>query len=210
MNAISFSEPREDDTAQRLLYKIAKRIFNFSPAPPTPPTPPTPPVPPVPVCQSSFIAAIPAPVSRNNFTGCLGFQFKVASSISVARFGRYFIAQNTHNHRIDLWDVAAHVLPIATGTVLAASASDADGFKWVDITPITLDPAKTYRIAVAETNTEDMWKDEWNANTLPVINTAVFTTSASVFGAGVPGTYPANTAGATTIFTTPAMCFFIL
>ncbi len=31
-----------DDTSQRLLYKIAKRLDNFTPTPPTPPTPPVP------------------------------------------------------------------------------------------------------------------------------------------------------------------------
>lgn len=156
-----------------------------------------------PTCQSSFIAPIPDPIARNNFTGALGFDFTLLQDITISRFGRKFSAQNVSNHAINLWLTVPQTL-IASGTVLAASASDSNGFKWVDIAPVTLDKTKHYRIASDEVSQGDLWKDEWTPT--GVLDAVQFPVIFTVFTA-TPSAFPNSTITPGAMFNTCAMCF---
>jgi hypothetical protein len=140
------------------------------------------------VYRSSFIA-VPTTADRNDLPGSQGFKFTIAGPIMVTKLGRLYVTGNTEDHPVKLWE-EGNTTAIASGTVLAASASDALGIKWVDITPITL-PAGDYRISCNETNAGDTLKDLWTAAGL-VQTDFVVVNSVAI---NTPGDYPSNLSG---------------
>lgn len=149
---------------------------------------------------SSFVVK-PTTAARNNHTGALGFTFSVSSQITVSQLGRLYVAGNTLNHVIKLWISTNTVTPLASGTILNASTSDSDGFKWVSITPVTLMTGNTYAIAIDELSGFDTWKDLWVPST---DIDSVFTNISAAYS-NTAGIYPSLGAIATNIYNTPAM-----
>lgn len=88
----------------------------------------------------------------------MGCVFTTSAPVTITQLGRFYAAANVQDHRINLWDNAGALL--LSATVLAASASDADGVKWADVTPYAL-AAGTYRLAATEDS--DSLKNEWTA-----------------------------------------------
>jgi hypothetical protein len=150
---------------------------------------------------ASSFASVPSGTPRNNFTASLGFTFSVSSVIAVSQFGRLYLSGNTQDHRINLWVTSNINTPIATGTVLAASVSDGNGFKWVSINPVTLTPGNTYVIAVDETSGGDTWYNAF----VPSLQ-AVFSTALSAYTTLID-TFPYNNASGAGTFSTPAMMY---
>lgn len=146
-------------------------------------------------CSQCSWLVYPNTALRNDTTGSIGFRFKVSQPISVCRLGRLYVAQNVQNHRIMLWQGPTPGTLLADGTVLAASASDANSFKWVDIEPVVLSPNTYYYVASNETNGGDRWRDAWNVTTLPNINTTVFPEVQAAY-ALVQSTFPGTLSGA--------------
>lgn len=130
---------------------------------------------------------------RNNYSGALGFQFTVLQNVTVNKLGRMFLPGNSQNHVVNLWSAAGGGTLLATGTVLVASASDSNGFKWVAVAPVTLVPGVTYTIAVDETNGGDTWVDGVSN---PVLNGLFGDRVVSCYtNVGGQSTYPPNTNG---------------
>lgn len=108
---------------------------------------------------SSFAVAPVESGMRSGFYG-VGFRFKVSSARTIHQFGRFYAASNTENHNIHLWNDANSLL--ASGTILAASPSDAYGMKKITLsTPYALSPGTFYRISSQE-SASDIWKDTWS------------------------------------------------
>ena len=140
--------------------------------------------------------------NANNFTGALGFQFRVSQSITVSQLGRLYRSGNTQNHSINLWISTNTVTPLVSATILAASPSDSNGFKWASISPTTLTPSNLYAIALDETNAGDTWLSTFAAVFQPQI-----LDFRSAFVA-TPGAYPNLTSlGSPYIVDTPAMMY---
>ena len=149
--------------------------------------------------QVDQFSAYPTTAARNNFTGTAGFRFSVSSAIVVNQLGRLYVAGNTQDHVVKLWSTASTTVPITTATILASADSDANGFKWVAITPVTLIPGVYYSIAIDETNGGDTWKDDW----IPTFQ-STFNTKWTCYSA-TPGTFPSNIGTYNHIYNTPAL-----
>jgi uncharacterized protein YaiE (UPF0345 family) len=78
--------------------------------------------------------------------------------LTVSQLGRYYAVGNTQDHQIGIWERDTGTL-ITSGTILAATASDGNGMKYVSVTPVNLDPSKEYAIAALESNGGDFWPD---------------------------------------------------
>lgn len=114
-----------------------------------------------PTATINSFSVYPTTANRNNFGGCCGFQFQVSSSVTIYNLGRLYVTGNTHNHVVNFWDSSNQATPLATGNILASSPSDANGFKYVKITPTTLTANHTYAIAIDESVSGDSWLDIW-------------------------------------------------
>ena len=162
---------------------------------------------------NSFAVVPPTP-TRNNFTGCVGMTFQVNTPIVVSALGRYYYSSNTQNHVVNLWVNSNTSTPLATTTVLAASSSDANGFKWASITPVTLVPGIQYSIAVDETSGGDLWNEN---PTYPVILQREFPLIIATTGGNTVGyegaysttqsTFPSNNGTGDSMWSTPAMTY---
>ena len=151
---------------------------------------------------SSSFQTPPTTGTRNNFTGALGFRFKVSRSVTVSRLGRLYVAGNSQNHAIALWVSTDTVNPIASGTINAGSSSDANNFKWVTVGSVVLSPSSTYVLTVDETNGGDQWRDIWSAASSLK---SVFANVESAYNS-VQSTYPAVFGSAdNSMYSTPAM-----
>jgi hypothetical protein len=148
--------------------------------------------------SSSFVTK-PTTATRNNYTGCAGFSFTVTEEMTITQLGRLYVAGNTQNHAIKLWISTNTVTPIASGTILNASTSDSDNFKWVDITPVTLVVGSTYKIAIDDTSGGDTFKDLWVAGS--DMDSRIGNVTSEY---GTTSLYPTSTAGAG-VYETPAM-----
>ena len=152
----------------------------------------------------SFIT-FPTTAPRNDFAGAMGFRFQVSSPINVARLGRMYVSGNSQDHVIKLWISTNTSTPLASATILNSSATDGNGYKWVQITPITLTPGNTYAIAIDETVGGDKWKDTWSfGSTMQT----VFTNVVSAYQGGA-GVYPASGATAGQMYDAPAMDYSV-
>jgi hypothetical protein len=146
------------------------------------------------------LTAWPTTAARNDANFAVGFTFQVTNTITVNRLGRLYVAGNSQNHGIKLWQTSGQT-QLASGTILAASTSDGNNYKWVSITPVTLTAGNTYAIAVDENASGDVWKDSWGPSFqqyFTSINNA-FTSTQSA--------YPNNTNTANYSYSTPAMDF---
>lgn len=113
------------------------------------------------VLRDAF-TSFPTTASRNDADFVSGHTFIPVVSMSVSQLGRFYAAGNTQNHTVAIWERVSGTL-ITSGLVLAASSSDANGFKYVSVSPVTLDPAKEYVIASQEFAAGDTWKDAWDS-----------------------------------------------
>ena len=110
--------------------------------------------------NNSF-AVNPTSPGRNSDDIDAGFKFSVNAPTTVTELGRFYAAGSTQDHIVYLWDTSNSTAPIAEATVLASSPTDANGFKWTAITPVTLSPTKTYAIVVREFLGGDVWNTLW-------------------------------------------------
>lgn len=149
---------------------------------------------------SSSFTTHPTTATRSNYTGSVGFTFNVSAEVTVTQFGRLYVSGNTQNHKVNLWISTDTATPIASGTILATSPSDANNFKWVSISPVKLLVGSTYKIAIDNTNGGDTFKDLWVPG---ATMDSRITNVASAF-IGTQSTYPSSTAGAGT-YDTPGM-----
>jgi hypothetical protein len=147
---------------------------------------------------NSFVSN-PSGGTRNNYTSSVGMAFTVSSPVTVSRLGRRY-ATGSGNHVVNIW-AGTNGTPIATGTVLAASTSDSNSFKWVSITPVILSPGTTYTIGIDELNGGDSWYDSF----APSLQT-VFTCVENRYGNdGAVSVRPTNTANPSNTYSSPAM-----
>jgi hypothetical protein len=114
--------------------------------------------------------------------------------------GRQYVAGTPTNHVVKIWNTADTVTPVVSATILGASTSDANGFKWVDITPYTLLAGQTYRIALDEAPCDDAWNNAWTANQYlhPTL-----TLGGACYGSS--GAYPSTYSAGFQIYSTPAL-----
>jgi hypothetical protein len=128
----------------------------------------------------------------------VGFSFVPSVDISVTKLGRHF-GSNANNHKVQIWQDGVTGAPVATGTILVASSADANGYKWVSITPVTLTAGTTYRIAATEDGT-DSWYD---AHSLTgVLDTTHLTAGSAAYESGADA-YPTNLVFAGNSYSTP-------
>lgn len=136
--------------------------------------------------------------SRNNITGCLGFEFSPDEDIIIIKLGRSVSTAITTNHTIKIWRVSDQTL-ITSGVVNQSSTVDVLGYAIVNITPVTLVASETYRIASDEDSGGDLWKDltgMTDHSDKVTITGAVYKTT--------KGAYPTETlAGANNAFVPP-------
>jgi hypothetical protein len=151
------------------------------------------------VGQSSF-ATPPTTATRTDGPYVLGFFFTVSSAITVSKLGRLYVTGNSHDHLVRIWRVSDSAL-MATGTVLASGDSDADGFKWIDITPANLATATEYVIGVSEASAEDAWTDSRTPTGLQSVFNNIY--RAGDGGSGMPPSHSTDNY----IFGSPAMWY---
>lgn len=140
--------------------------------------------------------------TRNDFTGSVGYGFSVKYRTLINGFNRLYVAGNTQNHEIKIWQSGNSATPVAAATVLAASASDSLGYKHVTLSsPVILVPGVTYYILCTETNGGDTWRDSrvMNGYLQPEFTyvSQAYTT--------IQGTYPQDTSLTTTGYDTCGM-----
>jgi len=146
-------------------------------------------------------ATFPAVVSRSDGPWSVGFAFTLSSTITVYEVGRLYAAGNSQNHSIKIWISTDHVTPLASATILAASPSDGNNFKYAVLgTPLVLTPGNTYAIAVDEFSGGDTWKDNLDGT---FSMQSVFSSISNAYE-NVNGVYPVNIAG-TSMYSTPSM-----
>lgn len=117
-------------------------------------------------------------INSNNIQS--GFSFSVSTRSVVSRLGRYWYTGNTANFVVSIFTETGTVL--ATGTVLNSATTEANGYKYVSITPITLTADQVYIIGIDETTGQNH-ADEW----LPVVVSPLIDIKNSMYGFG---TYP--------------------
>jgi hypothetical protein len=155
---------------------------------------------PAPVYKSSFL--VPPTAGARTDTFSLGFRFQVQRTIVVTKLGRMHTPGNTKNHNILLWNAANQSTPIISANILNATTPDANGIKWVDISPVTLSPGVNYAISIDE-NGGDAWKDVWNPTLQSVFNVQgdAFTSTMSAYPSVVSG-------NGNRMYTTPTMYYY--
>lgn len=147
----------------------------------------------------------PANGTRSNFTGALGYEFQVLAPVSVTSLCRHATSTiNIQDHKINLWITTDTVTPIATGNVTPGTTADANDFQCVSTVPgpVTLIPGSVYRITSNENNAGDNWNDLFT----PSFNTTIIQLNGAYF-ASAHDTYPTNSGGAGSIYSTPSMKF---
>lgn len=147
----------------------------------------------------------PTTATRTGFTGTLGYSFSVPTAITLTQLGRLYVTGNTQNHQINVYRTDTQAL-VAQATVLAASASDANGFKYITLSsPVTLSPSIQYIVSSDETSSGDAWKDQWDSTDFfsPYIRRLGFAYNTT------PGTYPLIQGTGVFIYNTPSMKFTV-
>ena len=128
--------------------------------------------------------------TRNNFTGTTGYKFQVQNAITLTSLGRFFPAGNSGNHTVYIWDVTGGGTKLASVSVLNASTSDAQGFKWASITPITLTAGRLYACTSDETSGGDSWVSGASSATwVPTMGPGIMV-SGNIYG--ITATYPTS------------------
>lgn len=111
--------------------------------------------------RNAFVT-FPTTANRNDANFVLGHTFIPVVSMSVTQLGRLYVAGNTQDHQIGVWEKATGTL-VTSGTILAASSSDANNYKYVSVSAVTLDPAKEYVIGCQEFAAGDQWLTAWDS-----------------------------------------------
>lgn len=153
--------------------------------------------------QSNF-STPPTTAARTNFSGDVGYFFTNTKFAGVSQLGRLYVAGNSQNHNVYLWDSTTQKI-VSQGTILAASASDGAGYKWVNVTPVTLIAGRSYLLMCQEFSGGDAWKDSWTPPTGGALQSG-FSTTALAF-ITTTGTYPpgGNITSGSAIFDTVAI-----
>lgn len=141
--------------------------------------------------MSTFDSFLTFPLSAaavaNTFIYSGGYSFNVAEPILVTKIGRLYAAGNVQDHNFNIWISTNTSTPLATGTILAASASDAKNFKYATLgTPLILLPGNLYTVAIDETPTTG---DTLVYNYTPPLNTP-FVNISGRYGTASSGIYP--------------------
>lgn len=158
-----------------------------------------------PTTYNSF-TTFPSTATRNDANFTIGYFFSVPESITVSQLGRFYATTpsiNNQNHKVIIWSMADGSIA-AQGTVLAASGSDGNGFKYVAITPVTLTPDKTYAITINENAGGDTWTDIYPSSGFfsPYIKRLGF-----AYHFNAIDTFPDSIQPGTSIYDSPAMKF---
>ena len=149
-------------------------------------------------------ATKPTTATRNDSDFTIGMGFSVSQTITVTEFGRLYVAGNSQDHEIYLWISTDSVTPLATETILNASSSDGDDFKWVTLgTPVVLEPGNIYYLCGNEFGGGDTWKDGWTPGT--AINSVLISVHDRF--AATLDTFPTNGGSAGQIYNTMSMKF---
>lgn len=128
-----------------------------------------------------------AQVTRNNFTGSIGYRFKTARAITLGALGRYVGSTFATSHVITLWSDAGAVL--ASATITTGSPVDSDGYAYATIS-YTLASGTFYRISVNEYNAGDNWLDNSQTSaTMTGTNTLAADFDQTVFQSYYDGTH---------------------
>jgi hypothetical protein len=144
----------------------------------------------------------PTTAARNDYSSSQGYYFTPTKDLTVSRLGRLYVAGNTQNHLVAVYNNTSQAL-VRSGTVLAASTSDGNGFKWVNVTPFTLTAGVQYAIAVTENLGGDTWKDQWSGS--GYINADV-NNQGYAYAGGVDQ-FPNNQSAGVNLYSTPAMMY---
>lgn len=156
------------------------------------------------VLRNSFVQ-YPTTASRNDANFVIGHTFYPADYITVSQLGRLYVAGNSQNHAIGIYNRATSGL-VASGTILAASSSDANGFKWVSITPVVLSPLIEYAIVAVEFGGGDTWKESWDSTNY--FDTYIKRTGFA-YASGSSLTPPVNYGTSNSIYNTCAMKYTV-
>ena len=105
---------------------------------------------------------------RNNWSGCVGFQFATGSKrLYVDQIGRWVRQGNTKHHQIILTDVAGAALVNVT-LDLSTSAAGAEHYQYAPVS-LTLQPNTIYGLYSIEANGGDEWYD-YNTVATPTVD----------------------------------------
>lgn len=130
---------------------------------------------------------------RNNFTGCVGVEFRLTlGDITVTDIGRWVVSGNSGTHTVYIISGTGTVFGSASVNTSGAAVAD---YKYASVTPFSLLNNTTYYIVSSETNGSDQWYD---------LNTTYTSDSHTTAGqptiwAGCAGviSFPASSAGHT-------------
>lgn len=119
---------------------------------------------------------------RNNFSGCVGFQFTVgASNITLTGIGRWVTSGNSGSHLLYVTDTSGAVKASVTVNTSGATPNQ---YLYGSVSNTTLTASTSYNVYSTEANAGDQWSD----NDAVVGNTL----AASMVGAAVGGSCPGS------------------
>ena len=107
---------------------------------------------------TAILATTPSLISRNNFTGSVGFEFIAARNINLTFLGRPVGSLFANSHNVKVWRVS-DTTEVATASI-TTSSSTSNGWAYAACTPVTLTSGTKYRIASTETSGGDNWQNE--------------------------------------------------
>ncbi len=113
------------------------------------------------VSGSPLVTSMVLGTLRNDYTGWVGFGFKVgATPMVVSGLGRIAVAGNTQAHTVKLVDAATGAdVPGGSAFVMPGAATPGT-FTYASLgTPVTLWASKTYYVLTQETSGADQWYD---------------------------------------------------
>ena len=134
----------------------------------------------------------------------MGWSFQVLQRLTVTQLCRWYNASSTQNHNVYIWLGGAAA---SNATVLAASASDSQGFKCANVTPYILYPNNQYTISSDEVNGGDYFLSPslqpWNSKFY--FNQFIYRNGAAYINA--TGTYAPPQIAGSGIFSAPEFKF---
>lgn len=148
-------------------------------------------------------ASTPNPTPTTGGPYVVGFTFSPTRALTISQVGRKYLSGNTHNTTIRIWISSNTTTPLATATVLAASSSDSNGFKWVTLSSsVTLLPNVEYAIAIDTAS----GGDSWGAAYVPSLN-PYFGNITAAYNLSGSGLYPSSVGIVGDMYDSPAMMF---
>jgi hypothetical protein len=139
-----------------------------------------------------FITGQTLGTARNDFAGCVGFEFTVGgSSVSVTHVARWVISGNSNSHTTYLCDASGNIL--TNGSVSINTSGAPVGFLFVALpATVVLSASTTYALLTEETGSADQWYDHDTS----VSHTAVATINRASYANSVGGSLNNGNAGA--------------